>query len=429
MRLRAELRPDCSSLPEDVLGEVTADGHTFASLEWYRFLESIDLADVAGGQVRLDYAVVHADEQPVCVCPVLRARGQGIYFAYSIRRYYFEHWVEESLRHHPRLDRQFARLLRGVAWYRRALEWCGTPLDDCLLVGSPLCVRGQVPVAPSSPALRQDVYRCLLKCLKRESRRRRAPLWFFCVPGESSRLARELDTNGFDRSFLFYDNVVDVSGFRRFGDYLRSFRRPVRRAFLRELRSVERAGVAFTVANELSDCAEAVADICVRRGDPRRSNTLRQPVEFWRKLGDSFGSRAEAILAEGRRETLGFHVLLRSERRGELWAYRMGRSALGQSRSRSLASALAFHEPIRRAIGLGYRRVWLGPTAYEAKSFRGAKQIPLYSYFWFPRKWDRWVLMPYLSQFGHIVREQIARSMQHPRTFRVALQKATQPET
>lgn len=424
MRLRAELLKDFSSFPDDALGEITADGNTFASLEWYRFLERLELSEIVGGQVRLAYAAVYADDQPVCVCPVLRARGQGLYFAYSIRRYYFEHWIEKSLRRHPQVDRQFARLLRGVTWYRRALEWSGTPLNDCLFVGSPLCARSHIPVAPSSVASRSAVYRCLLKCLQRESLRTRVPLWFFCVPGEASRLAESLTASGFGRSFLFHDNFVDVRGLRRFSDYLWTFRRPVRRVFLRELRNVERAGFDFTLSNDLTDCADTVADICVRRGDPRATNTLRHPVEFWRELGDAFGPRAEAVLAERQQDTLGFHVMLRSERRGELWSYRMGRSTRGPTRCSSFASALAFHEPIRRAIALGYRRVWLGPTAYEAKRFRGARQIPLYNYFWFPRKWDRWVLMPYLAQFGHIVREQFARSIDRPRALRAALQKA-----
>lgn len=415
--LRAELRPDLSRLDEHALAEVTADGHTFASAEWYRFLESIDLSLVAGGDTKLAFAVVTEADRPVCVCPVLRVRGPGVFFAYNLRRYFFDHWIGEVRRKHPRIEGDLARLLRGVTLYRRFLDWSHAPLDECLIVGSPLAYRSQIPTAPSATASRGEIYRILVALLQKVSRKNRLPLWFFCVQGEKGRLPRALLAAGCQRSFLFHDNVVELDDYRSFSDYLQSFRRTARKAFLREIRLAESAGIDFTVSGDVAEIAEEIADACLRGQERNGQTAFRQPVEFWRSLGRSLGHKAEAIVATRHEDPLGFHVLLRNERRGEMWAYRMGRADIGARTFACLGSSLGFYEPIRRAVALGYRRIWLGPTAYEAKSLRGARQVPLYSYFWFPRVWDRWLFLPYLVQFGEIAREQIARSLNRPRIF------------
>jgi hypothetical protein len=74
-----------------------------------------------------------------------------------------------------------------------------------------------------------------------------------------------------------------------------------------------------------------------------------------------------------------------SDVRREICAYKIGRRYdCGLDRV-PFYFDLSIYEPVRRAIELGYRTYWLGPGAYETKCRRGAEQIPLYNYCWFPR--------------------------------------------
>jgi hypothetical protein len=61
-------------------------------------------------------------------------------------------------------------------------------------------------------------------------------------------------------------------------------------------------------------------------------------------------------------------------------------------------------------LELGYRRLWLGPASYEAKRVRGAEQVPLFNYLWFPRRWDRAVLGRFVQFFGEETKRQLDRS-------------------
>ena len=425
--LRTNFVTDLSALSDESLSEVTADGHSFSSAEWYRLIDGVNLSRLTGGNVRLAYAVTTEDGRPNSLVPLMRISGRGAYFAYSIRRYYFERWMEELLRVHPSPKGSFARLLTGVKTYKRLLDWSGSPLDDCLIVGSPLALRGHIPVSPSASTPRDRVYGSLLTTLQRYSRRHQVPLWFFGIAGERGRLAKSLESFGCQRAFMFHDNVVELDDYRRFSDYMQSFRRSTRRAFNREIVGTERAGFEFTHTDEIENVADDLADLHARCHTRADDSQVLQPREFWSALGQAFGPRAEAILAHGRNKTLGFHVLIRNERRGEMWTYRAGRVETGQSHDRILNSSLCFYEPIRRAIALGYRRLWLGPASYEAKALRGARQVPVYNYFWFPRHWDRWVLMPYIEQFGEISRQQITRALDRPTRVRAALKKLSRP--
>ena len=73
---------------------------------------------------------------------------------------------------------------------------------------------------------------------------------------------------------------------------------------------------------------------------------------------------------------------------------------------------LSFYEPIKRAIELGARRLWMGPAGWDAKRVRGARPMPLYNCLWFPRRWDLWALAPCLGKFSEISRALIQRSYQ-----------------
>ena len=123
--MQTQIEPTLASLSDASLRAITADGHTFASAEWFRLLERLDLSALTGGHVTLQFAIVTADSEPVALCPVLRARGPGLYPLYSIRRYYFEGLFEQAVHSNVMEGRQAARLAsiatgpRG-RWRRRA---------------------------------------------------------------------------------------------------------------------------------------------------------------------------------------------------------------------------------------------------------------------------------------------------------------------
>lgn len=412
--LSTQLLENLHSLSDEDLDEITADGHTFARTQWYRLLDSLPLDSIIGGQVRMQYAVVRHGDCPICVTPILRSTGAGVYFAYSLRRYYFEHWIEEAVRLQPEKQQTFARLMTMVSGYRKLLEWSGTKLSDCLIVTGPMSYRGEIPVAPSSPVPRHQVYAALVRDLQKYSRRHKLPLWFFALQGGSGRLAKVLDAAQCSRSFLFYDNCLNLEEYRSFDDYLRSFRRTTRRAFCRDLKRIEEAGIQFRFLSDWSGLEPTLTGLYTQTYSKYGSSFFRHGDQFWSMAQQHLGDQAEIIVAERDQQLLGFSLLMHNVRRGEMWTYRIGRSFSDDLESVPFYFGLSFYGPIQRAIERGYRRIWLGPASYEAKSVRGAEQVPLYSYFWFPRRWDRWFLRPYLQMFGQISQEEIVRSLQRP---------------
>ncbi|QDU60156.1 hypothetical protein Pan216_09930 [Planctomycetes bacterium Pan216] len=403
-----------ADISDDDLDEITADGHVFASTSWYRMLERLDLRTIVGGDVELYFVVVRADDRPVAVCPLLRARGEGVYFVYSLRRYYFEHWIEEAVRIDPSQSRHFARLMAGVSVYRKSLQLSGAPLDDCLIVTNPLSYRGTVPVAPSSSSFRLEVYGALLDGLKRFSRRRNLPLWFLSVDESDSRWPKMLEGAGCQRTFLFYDNQLNLDPYESFDDYLGSFRRTTRRAFQRDIVRTSRAGFTFRTIEDFGTISGQLSELYRQTYKRYGESFFRHPPSFWRTLNDTLGESVDVIACEYEGAMVGFTVLLHSQRRGEMWTYRIGRSYDENIAQAPFYFSLSFYAPIQHAIDKGCRRIWLGPASYEAKSVRGADQVPLYSYFWFPRRWDRWLLAPYLQLFGDVSKDQIHRSMARP---------------
>ena len=83
-------------LDSNQLDEITADGHAFASRQWFELLESLDLNEITQGDVELAFATVFVDGNPELIQPIMPAHGSGIHFLYSLRRYYFETWIEEA---------------------------------------------------------------------------------------------------------------------------------------------------------------------------------------------------------------------------------------------------------------------------------------------------------------------------------------------
>jgi hypothetical protein len=413
-RLKVTLLDSLDCIDAETMDEITADGHTFASSGWFRLLASSDLSALTGGTVQLAFATVFADEVPICLCPVLRAKGEGIYFVYSLRRFYFEHWIEEAVRMDPSKADHFARLNQGVSAFRHLLEWTGSSLDECLIVTNPLSYRGHIPIAPSAPVSRLEVYSELVGFLKRLSRRCNRPLWFLGIEEDEIRLRQVLGEAKTTPSFLFYDNRINLENFESFDDYLQQFRRTTRRAFQRDMRRSAEAGVELDFISSIDEHADELTSLYQETYSKYGESFFQQPPTFWKNLKANLGTSVEAIVARRQDRMLGFSILLHNERRGELWTYRIGRTADPELADVPYYFSLSFYGPIQRAIDLGYRRIWLGPASYEAKGVRGAALVPLWNYFWFPRRIDRWCLAPYLALFGKISREEIEKSLGRP---------------
>lgn len=405
--------PTLAAIGERCLDEITADGHVFATTAWYRLLDRLDLSAIVGGSVELRYVVATAKATPIAVCPLLRVQGHGAYFAYSLRRYYFEHWIDDAVRLNPEKSGEFARLFRAVTGFRKLLEWTGSVLEDCLIATCPMTYRALIPVAPSSSVAREEVYRAIIAELQRLARTERRILCILGVEGETGPLQKALAEMHFSPTFLFYDNQIRLEQCASFADYLSSFRRTTRRAFLRDMRRTQDAGVQFHTTNDLATNAQSFTELYEQTYSQYGESYFRHSPDFWKSLGACMPGAVEAILAVHDDRLIGFTILLKSARRGEAWTYRIGRLR-SENADVPYYFGLSYYSPLQRAIELGYRRLWLGPASYEAKSVRGAVQVPLYNYLWFPRRLDRWLLAPYMRLFGKITRDEIVASLRRP---------------
>jgi hypothetical protein len=412
-RLETVFLPTLRGLDAEQVDEIAADGRVFADRKWFAFLEALDLDEITQGEVRLSFAAVFVDGKPELIQPLLRARGSGVYFLYSLRRYYFEYWIEEAVRLRPEKQERFAKIFAGVTKFRKALEWTGAPLDDCWIVGSPLSYRCHPAASPSAPVSRSALYQRLVADLQRLSRASKRPLVFFGVEesGPVDPWRDSLRQAGCAESFLFYDNLLRLDAFETFDDYLQSFRRTTRRAMQRDLKRTQDAGIDLRILQDFGGLGESFAAMYQATYARHGTSYYRHPANFWKTLADQCGTAAEAAAAFHQDELIGFSVLLESRRRGEMWTYRIGRRVDGPWGDAPYYFALSFYTPIRRAIELGCRRLWLGPAGYGAKRVRGAEQVPLFSYFWFPRRFDRWTLQRYLRLFGRITRKQLELSL------------------
>jgi predicted N-acyltransferase len=157
----------------------------------------------------------------------------------------------------------------------------------------------------------------------------------------------------------------------------------------------------------VSACLEQLYDATYSKyGDEH----FHHPASFWSALGRHVAPHAEAVIASCGNEPVGFSALL--HKNDDLYFWRVGRTYEGTVSDAPVYFNLAFYEPIKRALELGAKRIWLGSGAWEAKRRRGALGHALYSYIWFPRRWARWVLMPYLETFTRISQQQMAEATQ-----------------
>jgi len=409
--LQTRIEPTLASLSDESLQAITADGHTFASAGWFRLLEGLDLSALTGGQVTLEFAVVTAAGRPVAACPVLRARGPGLHALYSIRHYYFEYLFEQAAQSGAMDVRQSARLASLVGLLGRFLETIGCQLDDSLIVCNPLSYRGSISMVPSPPVEREKIIREVVSTLQQYAGEIQRPLCFLCFEGGDDPSARVLRQAGCREVFLFHDNKLDLSGFRCFDDYLQAFPSRYRKKIKKEIRQTADAGVRFWPVDDLALHADNFSRLYEETYSKHSASILRHPPRFWTALKETLGSDVEALLVEHEDRLVGFSVLLRCDRRREMWVYRGGRHDCDRLKDVPYYFGMGCYEPLRRAIELGYQTLWLGPAGYETKIRRGARQTPLFSYFWFPRLRERYLLGRVLRRFGLVVRSQVDKSL------------------
>ncbi len=380
----------------------------FATTRWHQFARSLDLSQVIGGKTNYQQAIVRGDAGLVS-CPVMSLSGNDRYFLYHLRRFYFEQWIAEAKRMHPEKARTYSRLGVGVGVFRRLLALLGCEFNRLLLVAHPLSYRTSIISQGDGPS-NQMLIDELLSGLEEHSRKTRQPIWFFAVDERDELLSQSLKQRGYASSFLIFDTELDLAPFADFQAYLHSFSRTTRRAFERDIDRCAKAGVTFSFRRDFSRDAKLLAEQYEATYAQFGESHFHHPEWFWQQLEQSLGDSAEIIEARYQGALVGFSVLLLDRVRKTLWTYRIGRADVTELAKVPTYFYLTFYGPIQRAFELGLTTICFGPASYQAKTIRGAKLIPLRSYFYFPKWAERTLLAPYLSAFGDISRKEMEAS-------------------
>jgi predicted N-acyltransferase len=354
----------------------------------------------------LEFAVVTADGVPVSIFPLIRAQGPQLVPYYSFRRNYFEFWIEEELRDGSSKSKDLQRTAAFIAGVRRMFERLGCSTDDFLLACSPLAYQTRIPVAPDARISREDVYRELVESLKRYASGLGRPLAFLYVDARDRALSTALQSAGCQPVFTLYDNRLDLSSFRCFEEYLNSLSRTTRQSVRREIRKTARSDVEFHFETDFASAADLLSQLYVQTSSRHASTFFRHPPEFWTAMSQELQGQAKALFATQKDRIIGFSMWLENERTRDLHCFRVGRDYSASDGS-FCAFWLLIYGPAQHAIERGLHSLSLGPANYSTKTRRGATQSSLYNWYWFPRRKDRWLLLPYLRQAGRFTRSQL----------------------
>ncbi len=416
--LRVKFEPSLRSVSPERLNQVTADDWTFVGQNWLSFLQDIDVPSFAGGQVELQFAIVESGQEAIAVCPMYREHG-------LFRHFYFKHFFEEGV---AEPSERLEKIARFVSRFERVLDWLRCSLDDVLYVSSPMSYRTQIAIAPDSPYPLEHIYGSLVTSLQNRARELGQPVCFTSVAEDDAVLSRCLEQAGFLRVFYGYDNLIDLSKCRSFDDYLQSFKPKSRATLRKERRRIAASPVTIQPLSRIDEHASTISELYTATYRKHGATFWNHPPEFWSNLSRHLGESAEVLIAEHEGRPIGFSLLLKSDSQQEQWLYRIGRDE-GCQEATDVYFDLAFYQPIERAIQRGYKHYWVGPGGYEAKFRRGAVQVPFYSWFWMPKKRDRWFLSDYLTRCGDEIRQGMEQDMSQPVRVRVVggTERACQP--
>jgi predicted N-acyltransferase len=413
MDFTARVLNSLSSFADKQLDRVSENASVFHSRGWFRMLDAIDLEPLLRGKMVLRYVVVCRGSELVAICPFLVTRSESIYFFYSLKKFFFTSWQAELLRMNPE-KASFVRWIGGVvAAYLAFARATGAGTGGWVLAVSPLSHRGDIALARMTAEEESIVRDKVVDTLQQVAADENLPLCFFGIQQEKEELRNALLRQNFAELFLVHDNLLELQ-VTSFAEYLDMFRSDARRLFNREIKQAREADIRFEIVRDLeevSGCLERLYDATYSKYGEEH---FHHPASFWSALGRYVAPHAEAVVAYRGSEPVGFSALLHKNE--DLYFWRVGRSYEREVGEAPVYFNLAFYEPVKRAIELGAKRIWLGSGAWEAKRRRGAIGHALYSYIWFPRRWARWVLMPYLETFTRISQQQMAEAT-HPSAY------------
>ncbi len=411
MQFRARIIEKLAGCSPTQIEEVTRESSIFFDRRWFSMLESLDLSELLGGAAELKYVVVESldDGSIVALCPFLTCRDSNIYGHYNLAKLFFLNWPTEAARLQPGLAPVIHSLGALTRGFHSLVRLAGVRFDACVIAVSPLSNRGGLVLNPflSQPQRRLLIHTAI-RSLKKLAREQSMVLCFLAIDEAQSLLRAELNKAGFTEVFQIHDHFLPLAGLTSLNDYLLLFRHEARKRFKREIRAAHQAGIEFRYVQEIDSIAPELARLYENTYGRYGKEYFRHPAAFWSTLAKYLGPCSCALAAYRGRQLVGFSLLLA---KGALWSYRMGR--LYDQGLSGLYFNLIFYQPIQHAIEQGLERIWLGPAASEAKRGRGAYGHALYSYLWFPRRHQRWLLKPYLDIYSRTSRLFQARDS-HP---------------
>jgi predicted N-acyltransferase len=392
------------------LDEVTAGANLFLDRRWLRIFETVELSTLVRGEAPLRYVTVRSGGALVAVCPFLTTRSPTIITLYSLEKFFFTSWKANLARMNPKSASWARWLARAAEAYRRMARLLRTGVEGWVLAAGPLSSRGGIACRATDPAELRRIHEAVVKALQDVSRTERLPLCFFCLEAHDP-LRDALKEDGFEELFFTYDNRIDTE-VRDFDAYFDRFPGKPRRNFKSELRRVEREGYRFEVVRDFASIAPRIEQFYTTTYSKYGTEYPFMPADFWRRVQQSMGPGAEAVVAYRGEELVGFSLLL--HKGDEMFVYRTGRPPKVDGQEPPVYFNLVFYEPIRRAVELKVKRIWMSGGAWEAKKRRGAIGFPLYNSFWFPTARSRVVLGKFLSIYSGMSFKQVSRVVALP---------------
>jgi predicted N-acyltransferase len=288
----------------------------------------------------------------------------------------------------------------------------GTGIEGWVLATSPLGSRGGVVCrADLGEGETQAVYDAVIAALKGVAKDERLPLCWNAIP-EAAPLAEALDRAGCTKVFYVVDSelaLADAGG--TVDGYLKQFAHKTRLNFKSEMRSADKAGYRFEVvgSGDVAPIGDDIARSYENTYSKYGEEYFVHTAAFWTELVRSLDGNASLVVARKGDAFAGFSMLLHKGE--EMFVFRVGRAPGPDGKDPPIYFSLLAWEPIRRALALGLRRVWLAGGAFEAKRHRGARARPLFSHLWFPSTRSRVIVAPFVTLYGRINWAQVSKKV------------------
>lgn len=209
------------------------------------------------------------------------------------------------------------------------------------------------------------------------ARRRGLPIGFGYLPAEADDVLAVLRERGFADGLVSVNTRLDLPG-ERFSDYLAD--RPSRRrvTIRRERRIFAEAGGTITVSSGWQ-ASEQLAAVGELEAEVQRHHGFTADPETYarqhRRLLELFGERMVVLRADLAGEPVGTATVFHGA--DELVGRTIGLRDRADVRAAMVYFNLCYYATIALAYQLGVRRVYFGPSTLQAKTYRGARLVPL----------------------------------------------------